>query len=102
MRTNPRIPYVSMVGQADQDLLPHIVRHYRALGVTEFHIALHGSFDRNTMALLEAEPDVSTYAVAPGAFDDEIKSKVLGEITEKLAGLWIIFVHAVERFLECV
>jgi len=88
-----------MIGQADQDLLPHLLRHYRAIGATEFHIALHGSFSQDTLKLLESEPDVWAYATPTVQFDDTLKGKVIGEITNKFGGLWVIYADA-DEFLE--
>jgi len=43
---------ISFVSETDADLLPHFVRWYRRLGVERFHLAMHGTSERETFEWL--------------------------------------------------
>ena len=89
---------VSFIGQDDSDILPFFLTHYRALGVAEFHIFVHGDWTSAERAPLTAS-DVTIAGVIHQPFDVIMKSSTLEAYAKTFVGEWVVLVDA-DEFLE--
>ncbi len=97
-RAQSRIRLASFIGQDDTDILHFFLAHYRGLGVTEFHIFIHGDWTAPEIAPLRAK-DVTIAGIVQGPFDEVRKSAILEAYAKGFTGEWVLFVDA-DEFLE--
>jgi hypothetical protein len=86
--------------RGDDDLIPAWLEHYRRLGVTTFHVIVHGPASENTTlrGLAGRYP-----IVVEDAYDAEFisreKERRLNEVLARLRGRWFVMVDS-DEFLE--
>ena len=98
-RSNDSINLIAVVGQADTDVLPFFLDHYRKLGAGGFVFAFHGNWDQAQLNKLDAEPDVHIWDVITEEFSDALRRSVLNFIARSFKDQWIL--HAdTDEFLE--
>jgi O-antigen biosynthesis protein len=89
---------ISFVGEDDSDIIPFFLEHYRKLGITEFHILLHGDWTEQVLQPLCSD-DVLIVDRLQVPYGDEFKSSTIETHARRFAGEWLIFADA-DEFLE--
>jgi hypothetical protein len=90
---------VSFVGANDRDILPHFLRHYRALGARSFELTIQGDWDDANRSRLESESDVQLSAHRDVPFTEELRLRDLNRMAAHHRNSWIL--HAdVDEFLQ--
>jgi glycosyltransferase involved in cell wall biosynthesis len=89
---------VSFIGALDSDVLPFFLAHYRRLGVSEFHVFLHGSWARDELATVRAA-DVTIAGVVDQPYSESLRSPLVEEYARGFPGEWLIIADA-DEFLE--
>ena len=76
---------------ADGDLLNAWFRHYRRLGVTSFHLIVHGSRTENSrLHELTGQHPVIVEDSYEGEFDVREKQRRLNRLLMRDAGQWVV------------
>lgn len=84
----------------DGDLLEAWFKYYLRLGVTSFHLVVHGSRDENArlFAIKESYP-VLIEEMYEGPFDIDEKKRRLNSLLAHMRGEWVIFADS-DEFVE--
>ncbi len=84
----------------DLDILPHFLAHYRALGVTDLHLILHGSRgQRQTLRAAAAGQAVTIEGEYDTVFQEQDKCQRLTTAVQRYPGEWVLLADA-DEFLE--
>ncbi|MGH7801485.1 MAG: glycosyltransferase family 2 protein [Thermodesulfobacteriota bacterium] len=85
---------------ADGDLLTAWFEYYTKLGITAFHLIVHGPHEENTrlFELIDSYP-VFIKEIYQGEFTIEGKEKRINSLLSTLRGSWVLFVDS-DEFLE--
>jgi len=84
----------------DGDLLEAWFRHYRALGVSSFHLVVHGPREENeTLYALKNSHPVIFEDAYTGAFSSEEKKQRLNAVLARMRGKWIVVADS-DEFVE--
>jgi len=93
---------VAHVGIQDRDILPHWLAHYRALGVGDIHLVLHGPW-RSCGFPAGADGDFGDGVIIAdeyeGPFEEAIKTARLTRAVQRFVGDWVLVADA-DEFLE--
>jgi hypothetical protein len=84
----------------DGDIARAWLEHYTALGVTEFHIILHGPEEENA-EFLEASRDfpVVIQDNYTGPYDNHVQAQRLNDLLASFVGRWVLVVDS-DEFVE--
>ncbi|MEU6718025.1 glycosyltransferase family 2 protein [Nonomuraea sp. NPDC046802] len=94
MGKSSQINLVSIIGAGDVELLPHLARHYRKLGVESFHIVCHAESesDANYERLLEEcrRADIRPLHLHVGAWRETLNMRLKAYIMGQRPGDWFV------------
>ncbi len=93
------VTLVSMIGESDQDILPHFLAHYRNLGVHAFFLVLHGNFRGETLRRLESSGDVEIKSRETAPYSEKFRREILTKVVAELRNRWVLLVDA-DEFIE--
>jgi glycosyltransferase involved in cell wall biosynthesis len=98
-RSRP-VHLISQVGFQDRDILPHWLAHYRALGVSDINLILHGGWpQRRMLAWLCRRYDVKIASEYGGQYATSKTQASLAELVHKFFGDWVLLADA-DEFVE--
>jgi hypothetical protein len=84
----------------DGDVLGAWFRHYRALGVSSFHLVVHGGREENeTLHILKESHPVVIEDAYTGQFSSEEKRDRLNAVLARMRGTWIVVADS-DEFVE--
>jgi glycosyltransferase involved in cell wall biosynthesis len=89
---------ISFIGVSDSDLIPFFLAHYRPLGVSEFHLFLHGSWMGDELVPLRAA-DLTIAGMTDEPYADSMRGPIIGDYARGFLGDWLIVVDP-DEFLE--
>jgi hypothetical protein len=85
---------------ADGDIIHAWLAHYLALGVTRFHLVVHGSPEENaTLLSLRDEYPIEIRDAYEGVYVSKEKGRRLERVLDTLSGEWVLLVDSNE-FVE--
>jgi len=93
------VALVSMIGETDQDILPHFLEHYRRVGVHVFNLVVHGNFREETLRQMEEAPDVVIKHREGAPYSEKLRRTIVSKILEELKNRWVFLVDA-DEFIE--
>ncbi len=93
-------PLLCHLGGDDADLVPAFLAHYRTLGVSRFHVVLHGPpGNRAVLRALLGEADITIENEYEGPFSEQVKCDQLNRLLPAYRGRWVLLADA-DEFLE--
>lgn len=85
---------------ADEDLLDSWLAYYEAMGISAFHLIVHGSAEENRRLLdLRTKHSILIRDVYEGEFRSEEKQRRINAVLPTLEGRWLLLVDS-DEFVE--
>jgi glycosyltransferase involved in cell wall biosynthesis len=90
------IPLLLFIGESDWDIFPHFIKHYEALGVNEFCLAVHGQTPRHMENYINVRDNISIKRRISEPFTEKLKTRVLTNMASAFKDRWILTVDTDE------